>query len=174
MNTKNNSRRRSSIERIEKAFTGLLETKQLREITVSDICKIGGVNRSTFYANFLDIYDLADKIRLRLEEEVEQLYELERVQDFNSNDFLKLFYHIRENQLLYRTYFKLGYHDRPRLYQYDVNQADRFFDNQNLEYHIEFFRCGFNAVIRKWLAGGCVETPEELEEIIRREYQGRK
>ena len=109
MNTKNNRRRRESVARIEKAFMELLQTSELSEITVSEICKMSGLNRSTFYANFVDIYDLADKVREHLEEAVSQLYEAEIVHGVNSNDYLKLFHHIRDNQLFYRTYFKLGY-----------------------------------------------------------------
>ena len=60
MNTKNNRRRRESVEKIEKAFVKLLQTEELKRITVADICKESGLNRSTFYANFLDVYDLAD------------------------------------------------------------------------------------------------------------------
>ena len=78
MNTKNNRRRRESIERIEKVFIELLQTKELHEITVSDICKRCELNRSTFYANFADIYELADKMREYLEGEVERLYEAEK------------------------------------------------------------------------------------------------
>lgn len=173
MNTKNNRRRRESVERIEKAFMELLQTRELNEITVSDICKLCGLNRSTFYANFADVYDLADKMRVHLEEEVNRLYESETVQKINSNDYLRLFRHIRDNQLFYRTYFKLGYDDQFRLKYYDIHQAQRHFDNQYIEYHVEFFRSGFNAIVKMWLAGGCRETPEEMESIIRSEYQGR-
>ena len=80
MNTKNNRRRRESVEKIEKAFIEMLQYKELNEITVSNICKKCGLNRSTFYANFIDIYDLADKVRIHLEEEVGQLYEAEQTQ----------------------------------------------------------------------------------------------
>ena len=68
MNTKNNKRRRASVEAIERSFIELLQTREIKEITVSDICKQTGLNSSTFYANFLDIYDLADKLRHQLEE----------------------------------------------------------------------------------------------------------
>lgn len=173
MNTKNNRRRRESIERIEKVFIELLQTKGLHEITVSDICKRCELNRSTFYANYADIYELADKVREELEKEVNLLYEAERTQSFNSNDYLRLFRHIKENQLFYRTYFKLGYDNQFKLRYYDTHQAKKDFDNQYIEYHIEFFRSGFNAIVKKWLAGGCNETPEEMDEIIRSEYQGR-
>ncbi len=173
MNTKNNRRRRESIERIEKTFIRLLQTKELHEITVSDICKECGLNRSTFYANYADIYALADKTRVHLEEEVNGLYEAEMTQKFNSNDYLRLFRHIQENQLFYRTYFKLGYDNQYKIKYYDVHQAQRHFDNKHIAYHIEFFKCGFNAIVKMWLAGGCRETPEEMDEIIHSEYQGR-
>ena len=101
MNTKNNRRRRESMERIQKVFIELLQTKELHEISVSDICKRCELNRSTFYANFVDIYELADKVREDLEREVNSLYEAETTQGFNSNDYLKLFYHIKDNQLFY-------------------------------------------------------------------------
>lgn len=173
MNTKNNRRRRESIERIKKVFIELLQTKELHEITVSDICKRCELNRSTFYANYADIYELADKVGEDLEREVDLLYEAETTQSFNSNDYLKLFRHIKENQLVYCTYFKLGYDNQFKLKYYDIHQAKQHFDNQHIEYHIEFFRSGLNAIVKKWLADGCKETPEEMNEIIRSEYRGR-
>lgn len=173
MNIKNNRRRRESIARIEKVFIELLQTKELNEVTVSDICKISQLNRSTFYANYADIYELADKVREHLEEEVAQLYEAEITQGFNSNNYLKLFRHIQENQLFYRTYFKLGYDNQYHIKLYDTRQAQYHFDNKHIAYHIEFFRNGFNAIVKMWLAGGCKESPEEMDEIIHSEYQGR-
>lgn len=173
MNTKNNKRRQRSVELIEKTFMEFLRTKELNEITVSDICKECQLNRSTFYANFADIYDLADKVREHLEKEVDRLYEAERSRQFNSNDYLKLFQHIKDNMLFYQTYFKLGYDNQLKAKYYDVHQAQYHFDNRHIDYHIEFFRSGFNAIVKMWLAGGCKETPKEMEQIIRSEYRGR-
>ena len=45
MNKKNNRHRRESVERIEGAFMELLQTRELNEITVSEICKLCGLNR---------------------------------------------------------------------------------------------------------------------------------
>lgn len=174
MNVKNNRRRRESVSRIEKTFVELLQSKELSEITITDICQICGLNRTTFYASFTDIYDLADKIRLKMENEVKSLYAAENSEKFNSNDYLRLFQHIKDNQLFYRTYFKLGYDSQFKVIAYDTQQAQQHFDNQYIDYHIEFFRYGFNAVVKKWLAGGCQEPPEVIDEIIRSEYQGRE
>ena len=122
MNTANNKRKRQSIEKIEKVFIELLQTKELSEIHVSDICKQAQLNRTTFYANYTDVYDLADSIRDKLENDLLAI-------GFNSNDYLKLFRHIRENQLFYRTYFKLGYDDNYKILVYDTELAKKHFQN---------------------------------------------
>lgn len=108
MNKPNNKRRKDSQKRIETAFIRLLQDRELNQITVTEICKAAQVNRTTFYANYLDIYNLADAVQKRLEEEVIGLYQEERERQYNSNNFLKLFCHIKENQIFYKTYFKLG------------------------------------------------------------------
>ena len=173
MNTPNNKRRRESCQKIEKAFMELLQSKELSEITVSQLCKITGLNRSTFYANYMDIYDLADKLRKALEDNFEQMYSAEIEQGFNSNDYLRLFRHIYENRLFYRTYLKLGYAHEYRIFTYDTALAREHFGNRFIEYHCEFFRAGITKIIEMWLEGGCKESPEDMEEIIKSEYRGR-
>lgn len=175
MNTKNNRRRKVSIRLMEETFLQLLEDKELENITVSELCKACDLNRSTFYANYVDIYDLADHVRAHLEEEVGLLYRDEHDQRYNSNNFLKLFRHIRDNQSLYRTYFKLGYADQLPIdhFGYDEVLARRYFGDRDVRYHMEFFRQGFNAIVKMWLLGGCQESPEEMNEILMAEYRGR-
>lgn len=175
MNISNNKRRKESQEKIEKTFVQLIQTKELANISVTDICKLTHLNRSTFYANYLDIYDLADKVQEKLKDEVLLLYNDEITNKYNSNNFLKLFYHIKENQLFYKTYFKLGYYNNDTtVLQYDTNLSKEFFDDKFIDYHIEFFKNGLNSVIRLWLNNGCKETPEEIETIIKSEYSHRK
>lgn len=170
MNTPNNKRRRESQTRIEMAFIRLLQTHELKEITVTEVCKLAEINRTTFYANYLDIYDLAEAVQRRLEEEVAGLYQEEREQGYNSNNFLKLFRHIKENQIFYKTYFKLGIDGRFQVTEYDIEQAARCYNKKHIDYHIEFFRNGLNAMIQKWLKNGCKESPEEIYSILKEEY----
>ncbi|MBO5210422.1 MAG: TetR/AcrR family transcriptional regulator [Clostridia bacterium] len=172
MNTKNNKRRRDSIEKIEKTFVVLLQENDIDKISVSDICKITGLNRSTFYANYLDIYDLADKVRKKLEDDFSELFS-----DYDAysehSGALKMFRHIKDNQLFYKTYFKLCYDESHLIYVYDTRRAEFDNINANLIYHIEFFRNGLNAIIKLWLKNGCKESPEEMAEILKQEYKGR-
>ncbi len=171
MNTKNNARRRASREKLERAFVNLLQTREPSEITVSELCGMTGLNRSTFYANYLDIYDLADQLREQLSRQVNALYD-EEANKYRSDDWLKLFYHIKENQLFYKTYFKLGY-DTEKIDMLMLAPADIVFPREHMAYHIEFFRAGLNAMIKTWLANGCPETPEQMSKILKSEYRGR-
>ena len=172
MNVKNNKRRRESQEKIERAFVELLQSREIKDITVSDLIKQTGLNRSTFYANYIDIFDLADKVREKLENDFGTLFA--DYDYFNERSgALKMFTHIKENQLFYKTYFKLCYDEKHLISIYDSKRAEKEQIAQNIKYHIEFFRNGLNAIIKLWLAGGCQESPEEMAEVLKTEYRGR-
>ena len=150
----------------------LLQSTPLQRIRVGDICKLANINRSTFYSNYLDIYDLSDKLRAQMESDFAHLFE-----GFDGTHCrfgaLRLFTHIKENQLFYRTYFKLGYDEKHQVMIYDAARAEKDFHGAHIPYHIEFFRNGLNAIIKLWLAGGCQESPEEMADVLRAEYRGR-
>lgn len=169
MNTPNNKRRQDSRRRIETALVRLLQERELEKITVREICEAAQVNRTTFYANYLDIYDLAEAVQKSMETTVLDLYREEQGAAVRSHDFTKLVYHIKENPIFYKTYFKLNVGDQLRFAAYDIKDAAAYYD-RHVDYHIEFFRHGFNAVIKMWLNRDCAESPEEIIEILRSEY----
>jgi len=171
MNTANNRRKKNSQLKIEKVFLELIQTKDINEISVTDICNKAGLNRTTFYSSYIDIFDLADKIREKLEKDVFSLYSNVQTERYVSDNFLKLFRHIKENQIFYKTYFKLGFDKSFVIKEYDYNQAYLYYNEEKIDYHIEFFRAGLNAIILKWLYNGCLESPEEMMEIVESEYK---
>ena len=176
MNKVNNKRKKESREKIEKVFVELIQTKEIYEITVSDICKRANLNRTTFYSNYIDIYDLADKVRDNLLEDVLNLYSEEVKTKTHSYDFLKLFKYIKENQLFFKTYFKLNYDNNFNLLEeasIDDEVLKYYGNKDNIEYHIAFFKNGLNAVIKKWLQNDCKESPEEIRDIIINEYKNK-
>ena len=63
MNTPNNKRRKESMERIEKVFVELLQTKELDEIRVSDICKRAGLNLSLWFIAMCAFYGILATMR---------------------------------------------------------------------------------------------------------------
>ena len=151
MNTQNNKKRKKSQEQIEKIFLQLIQKKNIDEISISTICKKAHLNRSTFYANYVDIYDLAEKIKKNMENEFAQ-FQLSNNSKQDYDGYLNMFRYIKD---------------------YHIELAEKYYKNKYIDYHIEFFRAGLNAIIKKWLKRGCLETPEEINEIITSEYKNK-
>ena len=107
-----------------------------------------------------------------MEEQLKEVYKDEYENRKNSNDFLKLFKHIKDNQLFYKTYFKLDTNSLP-MYEYDINLSKLLYNDEFIDYHIEFFKAGLNAIIKKWLDNDCNESPEEIMHIIETEYKNK-
>jgi len=175
MNTSNIKKKKSQ-QKIEKIFIELLQKKEIQDISVSDICKLAKLNRSTFYANYIDIYDLADKLKKDLSQEVINIYSSEREEKNHSYNFLKLFRHIKDNQLFYNTFFKLNYDNNYKQFEDFINYDifKKLYNNElELDYHITFFMSGLNSIIKKWLKNKCIESPEQINKILIDEYKNK-
>lgn len=70
MNKKNNKQFQGSAMRMEKAMLELINTTLFEKITVRLICERAGVNRSTFYAHYTDIYDMIGQLEANLQKEL--------------------------------------------------------------------------------------------------------
>ena len=170
MNTFNNKRRRESQEKIEQAFMKLLQTHEINNIKVSDIVKMTGVNRSTFYANYVDVYDLADKVKERLIQESISRFEK---YNFAESDIgiLNVFRHVKEDPAFYIIYFKLSSDDKHNITFHNPDNVEQYQLVGDINYHIELFRCGLNSVIKLWIKNGLKESPEEMVQILKSHYK---
>lgn len=66
----------NSIKKITDAFIEMRKRKSLESISVTALCKAAGVNKSTFYAHFQDIYDLTDKLETKIIQDIISLVDL--------------------------------------------------------------------------------------------------
>ena len=172
MDILNTNKKKPSQLKIEKVFLQSIQKKSIDEITVSTICELCELNRSTFYANYVDIYDLAERVKQDMEVEFAQ-FQLSNNSKQNSDGYLNMFRYIKNNQIFFKTYFKLESISMSIPSQYRIELAEKYYNNKFIDYHIEFFRAGLNAIIKKWLDNGCKETPEEIYEIISSEYKNK-
>lgn len=62
MNKKQPETTMKTKETIKQAFWELYKEKKIEKITVKDITTKAGYNRTTFYAYFIDVYDVLDQI----------------------------------------------------------------------------------------------------------------
>ena len=176
MKMEENKRKQLSRRKIEEAFLKELETKNLDQLKVTEICQKADVNRGTFYSSYLDIYDLADQVFRQLKSEVEGLYSGRGSEGVYSDDsfFLSLLTFIRDHQDLFKMCFKLRYEDIITMsWSHDLKFAEKLYAPEHIDYHLTFFQAGFNAIVRRWLEGGCLETPEEISQILKEEYDGK-
>lgn len=172
MNTSLNKRKKNSQEKIERTFIQLIQKKNISEISVSMICEITGLNRSTFYANYLDIYDLVDKVKSSMADDF-ALIQTANNAKHDYAGYLNLFKHVKENQIFFKTYFKLEEISMSPITIYNEEMAQKYYNNKYIDYHIDFFRAGLNAIIKKWLNNGCIETPKEMANILIDEYKNK-
>lgn len=140
----------------------------MNKVSATDLVKRAKVNRSTFYVNFIDIYDLADKLKEQIFQDLLDLYKEKEINQKHLYNYLKLLKRIKENQIYYNTLFKLNfdfmsYYDN----RLEENDAIKYYGStKNIEYHIEFFKAVMSVIIKKWLYSGCKESPEEMIQII--------
>ena len=172
MNIANNKKRKSSVEKIEKTFLQLIQKKNIEDISVSTICEMANLNRSTFYSNYIDIYDLAEKVKNQMAKEFGD-FQISHNSKQDESGYLTMFKYIKDNQIFFKTYFKLESICPDIPLQYHKELAEKYYNNKYIDYHIEFFRAGLNAIIKKWLNNGCKETPEEINEIITSDYKNK-
>ena len=146
MNTKNNQRHQNTIAVIEAAFVSLLNEKELKDISVSELCEKAEISRSTFYENYTDVFSLANVCAEKIEKCVAEQIHVD-------GEFAWIFDYIKTNSVVFEIYFKLG-------------MSKKSADYKNL-----FFRNGVYAVAKMWFEGGCVEPPEQMGKIILWEYE---
>lgn len=173
---KNNQRFRETEIRMESAMLDLMKNIDFNKITVKKICEKAKVNRSTFYAHFIDIYDMLDKMEVELRKELLDSYSngnQEEYQMFSEKSFIRFLSHIKKHKYFYkinlqtRTKFPLkqGYKQLWAIIQPLCENAG-ITSNDEIMYYFICFQAGFTMILKRWVDMDCKETEEELAKII--------
>lgn len=141
MNTEMNRRRQATLENLEAAFFSLMQNKDLKDISVAELCESADVNRSTFYANYADLAALASAYCRRIEKQIAEL-------PHEDGDYTWLFEYVAENKEIFSVYFKLAMPPEDRNYQ------------------SAFRRRGIYAVVKAWFEGGCHDMPSYMSDLL--------
>lgn len=181
MNTKNNKRSQRSIAAIQQAFLEIAHDKPREKITVQKICQKAGVNRTTFYAHYLDIFDLSEQIQQEMNTQISEilLEELQRRTQDIPRAFERVFEFVKDNQAFYLARLNsaaqasmISIVDQQPLLDYFYQIGSQLdYPQDEIGYHISFFINGFSAVIRYWLRRDCKEAPAVMARIIQSESQ---
>lgn len=162
-------------QRFVDAFWSLAEEKAIPKISVSELAKRAGYNRSTFYEYFLDIDDLVSYIEKRLLEEVQQtivrtLPQMETPDSLiQSNLFQTIFAAMNE-----KIYLLLGPNGDPafpskiktELMPAVVSQLSVSINLPNIDYLISFVNSAAFGLVQYWNEQGKNIPPEEISTMM--------
>lgn len=181
MNTKNNKRSQNTDEAIIRAAfeAMLMGGKQISKITVREICERAGVNRSTFYAHYMDVYDLFEQVEIRMAEMCRDSI-MAKVSGGFRGMMEGMFQFILEYKEFYQIYFSeagrsshiIELMAAPFQEQVKgVRSADMGFGIPGeADYHFSFYTAGVTSMLVTWLQRNCKETPSQLFDILTRVY----
>ncbi len=168
---------------MNQAILELLEKKDIEFITVTEITKKAGVNRSTFYLHYDNVYELLEEAVQNLNGEFISSFDLKSPIEINSqNDafliteeylipylefckknkrVLKLVHQkpwlFGQDKVYRKMYNEIFY---PAISQFIIKESDRV-------YKLEYFTRGVAAIVHKWLELDCAEEIDELVKIIK-------
>jgi AcrR family transcriptional regulator len=102
------ARARRSQEALAGALLGLLTSRDLRAVSISEVTKRAGVSRSTFYEHYSDVHDLATTVCLQVFDRLVEGAPMMNPEVLPSlrideNPLLPLFAHVGEHAQLYRA-----------------------------------------------------------------------
>lgn len=178
MNTKNNHRFQETEIRMETAMLELMKHTEFEKITVKKICEKAQVNRSTFYAHFIDIFDMLDKMEAFLNRELIETYRVsysEKNLVFSEKSFVPFLRHIRKHSYFYKINLqnrksfpiKQGYEPmwneiiKPRCKKAGITLEE------DMLYYFISFQAGFTMILKHWVDTGCQKDEAAVAAIIR-------
>lgn len=161
---------------IKDTFLELLSKKDIKKITVSEICTNADINRATFYRYYLDVYNLLDTIKKDFETELKAAYaptseDENTVQNF-SRAMLKVFLENKELvKILFNTnnglYFlnnilEIAYTRCREKWEKDLPNISQ----EDMEYASIFIFNGALGVVNFWVQNNFDKDIEEISSII--------
>ena len=182
---KSESKYRNTALLMDEALLLLLEKKEYEFITVTEICKKAGVNRTTFYLHYESMDDLLyetlgminDRFRKVFNNEVidPTLLAKEKLFLIDDNHIIPYLNFIKENKKIYKLINNNPYiFRRQETFENMYNELfsvilDRYgVENHEKQYIFAFFGFGLSAVVQQWIKNDCKDEIETIANIMKK------
>lgn len=156
---KMNRKRAYSQRVIQEAFLELSKTTLISKITVTDICRVADVNRTTFYSNYDDISALVQGIVSELHQKLNSIMAQYDRMD-NEEFYIALLTIIKENATLCLIMPQLSEREFKAMkidFSFPIKARSRRYHKSNPDQFniaMEYIMWGTGLVIVKWLRRG--------------------
>lgn len=171
------SRKTASKAKIRQALIDLVPAVGFQQLTISQLCQEAGINRGTFYLNYLDKEDLLRQTEADFFAGIQELLKgsgrRESAELFSKESILRLLDYVKENEDLVMVFFKSDLVQRTE-YRLQEVMADVFASRQaNLVYPAikqpyasRLVFGGLATIFTLWVQRGMQESPEEISQIL--------
>ncbi len=164
---------------IKESFVKILKQKPISKISIKEICDDADINRATFYAHYLDQYDLLQQIENEIVADINQYlsnYDFQNSNDVPVDAIEKIMEYIMENSELFDLLLNSN---GDMQFQQEITNIigqqhfssmiqNNFLSKENAEYIFHFLASGSVGIIQKWLKDGMKKSPKEMAELILR------
>lgn len=161
---------------IKDTFIKLLDEKDIKKITVSEICKLADINRATFYRYYIDVYDLLDKIQEEFIDELKAPYlkdpsrvnsvgnfSKEILQVFIENkELVKILFDTNNNIYFLNEVLEVAYIMCKNKWEYDIPNITE----DEINYAATFIFNGALGVVNFWVMNNFDKDIEEVSNAI--------
>ncbi len=176
---KNSDRRsRKTKNTLKQIFIHLLQRKEIEKISVTELCRLADINRSTFYLHYCDIYALLEDTERDCLEEFDLLVEHISSQEIAPDQVTRMIlkYIYNQKELLCLFILKSRHDDFWQMINQKVISLfkTKMLQNYQIPKHISedefddmilFYTYGFYVIYRKWLSNNC---KEDIDTIVKR------
>ena len=171
-------RTRKTKEALARIFIEQLKKHPIEKITVTELCNLADLNRSTFYLHYRDIYDLLEDVENDCLQEIDHLITTISRQDFPPEQVTRMIleYIYQRKELLNLFILKMDEHAFWR--QIDKKLFLLFKEKNRKNYQVPeempedefddiilFLISGFYMIYKKWLTHNCQES---IDLLVRR------
>ena len=181
---KEDRRTRYSKKVLKESLIALLQQKSLDKISVTELCDLSDLNRSTFYAHYKDPADLLSQVESEVLEALESYlgsFSFAGSESQTVQLLRHIFEYIADNADLCRVLLaesgdiafqkKVMTYGQQQVIQEPMEKARA--DADLIDMVSRFCINGCIGVVQKWLESGFTKTPEEMADIILKlNYQG--
>lgn len=167
---------------IKQAFAELLNEKDMSKITVTDIVERANISRGTFYAHYLDVYDLYSAIQSNIVEAIDETFEEEGIENIilDPTDIISFaIEYLNKNKSYYKLFLTSSHGED--LMQRVISLAEEKFShvinsilpqNEAKEqlYNLYFVLGGFRNILIHWFMNTSDITPEQCADYLSKFY----
>ncbi|WP_459129328.1 TetR/AcrR family transcriptional regulator [Guggenheimella bovis] len=172
-------RKRKTVHALKRHVITLLHEKPLQDITVTELCHLADISRSTFYLHFKDIHELYQALEEDLLNDFQELIDetiVKKASVFTSKEGVitlphqtSIYQYIKKNAELALLILT---ENGDNAFFNKIYEQGRISYNKLLkvktpitEYYYDFMASAFIGLIRAWMRSGMKESPEKMSQL---------